>query len=98
MHRTTLVLSDDLFRHARSKATSEGVSLSEVLRGLLDRWVTGEVRLPEPEEDRGPDADRAASSFGMWKDRDPDQLLRESRVGLEDRDRELEDARRLASR
>jgi len=96
--RTTLVLSDDLLREARRKASAEGLSLSQVLRGLLDRWVVGEVRLPVAEEDHRPGLDQALSTHGMWSDRDPDAFLQESRAGLKDRDRELEDAHRLAPR
>jgi len=77
MHRTTIAVPDDLFHRAERKASAEGLSLPEVLRRLLAQWVSGE----------------ALSSFGMWSDRDPDALLQASRRGLEDRDRELADAR-----
>ncbi len=85
MHRTTISFSERLFRKAKLKATSEGMTVSEVLRNLLERWIGGEVGLgkePSP-EDR---AERALASFGMWRDRDPDEFLEESRVGLEHRD------------
>ncbi len=92
MHRTTISFSERLFRKAKLKATSEGVTVSQVLRNLLERWIRGEVGLgkePLP-EDR---AKRALASFGMWRDRDPDDFLEESRTGLERRDKELDDAR-----
>jgi len=93
MHRTTLNIPNDLFRKAKVKAASEDLPLSEVVRSLLGRWVEGAVLLESEEHSRRELARRARDSFGMWKDRDPDALLRSSRAGLEDRDREVEDAR-----
>lgn len=93
MHRTTLNLPDRLFRNAKIKATSERLPLSEVIRSLLDRWVAGEVDLGGGDRSRQEAVERARKTFGMWRDRDPDQFLRESRRGLEDRDRRIEDAR-----
>ncbi len=85
MHRTTIAFSERLFRKAKLKATSEGVTVSDVLRNLLERWIKGEVGL---DEEPSPEAkvERALASFGMWRDRDPDEFLDESRVGLEHRD------------
>jgi len=93
MHRTTLNLPDRLFRSAKIKATAERLPLSEVIRSLLDRWVTGEVDLGGGDRSRREAVDRARKTFGMWRDRDADELLRQSRRGLEERDREVEDAR-----
>lgn len=82
MHKTTVTFSERLFRKAKLKATSEGTTVSKVLRILLERWIQGEGKEPSL-EDR---AERALASFGMWRDRDPDEFLDESRVGLEHRD------------
>ncbi len=92
MHRTTIAFSERLFRQAKLKAASEGVPLSQVLRKLLERWIKGEVRL-DKEPSREDIVEQALASFGMWRDRDPDELLRESRTGLERRDEELKNAR-----
>lgn len=93
MHRTTISVPDGLFRRAKDKAATERVALSEVLRKLLDRWVTGEVVI-EP-KDRPPrkTVEEARQTFGMWKDRDPDTFFKDSRAGLKARDRKIEDAR-----
>lgn len=93
MHRTTLNVPESLFRRARVKAAAEGVPLSEVVRGLLARWVTGEVGLEGEERSRRETVERARATFGLWQDRDPDAFLAESRAGLKARDREVEDAR-----
>jgi hypothetical protein len=93
MHRTTLNVPDNLFRKAKVKAAAEGVPLSEVVRDLLGRWVTGEVDLDGEERSRRETLERARGTFGLWRDRDPDAILAESRAGLKARDRELEDAR-----
>lgn len=93
MHRTTVAFAEKLFKRAKIKATAEGLNISEVLRILLTRWVRGEVSLEEPSESRRILVERAMSSFAMWRDRDPDTFLEESRAGLAVRDRELEDAR-----
>ena len=53
----------------------------------------GEVDLQEPSDIRQATIDKAMSSYGMWSDRDPDDFLRQSRAGLDGRDRGLEDAR-----
>jgi hypothetical protein len=93
MHRTTLHLPDRLFRTAKIKATSERVPLSQVIRTLLDRWVAGEVVLGGGDRSRQEAVERARKTFGMWRDKDADRFLRESRMGLSGRDREIEDAR-----
>jgi hypothetical protein len=93
MHRTTVSVPEGLFRRAKVKAATERVPLSEVLRRLLGRWVTGEVVL-EP-KDRRPQksVEKARRTYGMWRDRDPDTFLEKSRAGLKIRDRTIEDAR-----
>lgn len=92
MHRTTVTFPEALVRKAKLKATAEGVSLSEVLRKLLDRWIRGEIRMESPDP-RKEVEERALATFGIWKDRDPDEYLSRSRQGLSDRDAKLEDAR-----
>lgn len=55
--------------------------------------MTGEVDLGGGDRSRQEAVERARRTFGMWRDRDADEFLRESRKGLSDRDREIEDAR-----
>ena len=93
MPRTTLNLPDRLFRRAKVKARSESLPLSEVIRSLLDLWVAGEVDLGGGDRSRREAVERARKTFGMWRDRDAEKFLRDSRSGLGDRDREIEDAR-----
>lgn len=93
MHRTTLNLEDDLARRAKIKATAEGVTISEVVRNLLARWTQGELEVYDSGLSRSALIDRARGTYGMWRDRDPDRFLAESRSRLARRDRELEDAR-----
>lgn len=93
MHRTTLNIPEGLFRRAKIKAAAERIPLSEVLRNLLDRWVTGDVALESGDRSRREAVERARRTFGLWRGRDPDALIEASRAGLEDRDREVEDAR-----
>ena len=92
MHRTSFTFSETLFRRAKLKATAEGTTVSEVLRALLNLWTRGEISLDsgDPQEIL---KKKALDSFGMWKDRDPDAFLEESRSGLNERDRDLTDAR-----
>ena len=91
MHRTTIAFPQNLIRKAKLKAASQGISVSEVLRKLLVRWVDDEIPL-ESERPRKALAERALGSFGMWRDRDADDYLQESRSGLARRDAELTDA------
>jgi hypothetical protein len=93
MHRTTLNIPNDLFRRAKLKATSEDLPLSEVVRSLLDRWVEGAIPLDAEGRSRRELVRRARESFGVWRDRDPDEWLRSSRQGLSERDVEVADAR-----
>jgi plasmid stability protein len=92
MHRTTFTFSENLIRKAKVRAASEGLSLSDVVRRLLARWVAGELRL-DSEPPREALIRTALGSFGMWRDRDPDRFLAESRAGLDRRDGETKDAR-----
>jgi len=41
MHRTTINVPESIFRRARIKALKEDVTVGEVLRELLARWVAG---------------------------------------------------------
>lgn len=90
--KTTVRLPASMLREARIKAIREGLSLSEVLRRLLRLWLRGKVAL-DVEEDLSRQAQLVREAFGMWRDRDPDDYLAQSRSGLSLRDREVEDAR-----
>lgn len=48
--RIMVRVSEDLHRAVRVKAAELGRPMSEVVRGLLRRWVQGEVETPAPEE------------------------------------------------
>jgi len=96
MHRTTVNIPDELFRRARIKALSEDLPVGEVIRELLDRWVSGELGLAGEGRSRENRAALARAACGMWSDRDGDAYVAASRAGLVARDEELGDAR-LAS-
>ena len=53
MHRTTINLSEPIYRQARIKALREDVTVSEVVRDLLTRWVAGEIDLTDREKHPG---------------------------------------------
>ena len=92
MHRTSITFPEKLFQRAKLRATSEGRTLSDVLRSLLERWLEGDVSADQGESEEA--RKRAAlESFGMWSDRSPDTFLEDSRSSLTRRDEELEDAR-----
>jgi hypothetical protein len=93
MHRTTINVPDAVFHRARIKALRENVTVSEVLRDLLARWVAGEISIDSEERSREELVALARAARGMWADRDPDAYLAASRAGIEERDRNLEDAR-----
>jgi hypothetical protein len=93
MHRTTIILPDELFQQAKKKAAAEKSTVSEVLRQLLTHWVAEKARTEAREKPGQIAIETALSTYGMWKDRDPDQFLRESRAHLASRDQELQDAR-----
>ena len=93
MHRTTINLSEPIYRQARIKALREDVTVSEVVRDLLTRWVAGEIDLTDRENTRDRLAALAREAQGMWADRDPDTYLAASRARLKERDEELINAR-----
>ena len=92
MHRTSITFPEKLFRRAKLRAASEGRTLSDVIRSLLERWLEGDVFAGREKSEEA--RKRAAlKSFGMWSDRSPDTFLEDSRSSLTRRDEELEDAR-----
>jgi hypothetical protein len=93
MHRTTINIPDSIFHRAKIKALREDVTVSEAVRELLARWVSGEIRLSSEDRSREELVTLARAARGMWADRDPDAFLAASRTGLRERDKELEDAR-----
>jgi hypothetical protein len=93
MHRTTINVPDSVFQQARIKALKEGVAVSEVIRDLLARWVEGELELSSGDRSRERLVALARSARGMWADRDADAYAAAGRAGLNDRDKELQDAR-----
>lgn len=101
MHRTTINVSEPVFRQARVKALREGLTVSEVIREMLARWVAGEIDLTPEDRSREKLVALARSARGMWalsdsletRVRDPDDYLAESRAGLKRRDEELAHAR-----
>lgn len=93
MHRTTINISESVFQQARIKALREDVTVSEVVRNLLARWVAGEIDLAASEGARDKLASLARDAQGMWADRAPDAYLAASRARLKERDQELASAR-----
>lgn len=93
MHRTTINISDPVFREAKMKALREDVTVSEVIRSLLERWVAGDIQLNPDEQAHQRRVALARAARGMWSDRDPDDYLSTSRIGLKARDEELARAR-----
>ena len=93
MHRTTINLSEPVYQQARIKALREDVTVSEVVRDLLARWVAGEIDLSAQDRSRDKLVARARDAQGMWSDRDPDAYLAASRARLKERDQELTNAR-----
>ena len=89
MHRTTINVSEPVFRQAKMKALREKVTVSEVIRELLARWVADEIKLDPGGRARNRQVALARAARGMWADRDPDSYLAASRVGLQERDEEL---------
>jgi hypothetical protein len=92
MHRTTINISESVFQQARIKAIREQVTVSEVIRELLARWVAGEVQLESGAQTPDRLIALARSAGGMWADRDPDAYLAASRAGLKERDEALDHA------
>lgn len=92
MHRTSITFSEKLFRRAKLRAASEGRTLSDVIRSLIERWLEGDVSASRAESEEA--RKRAAlESFGMWSGLSPDTFLEDSRSSLARRDEELEDVR-----
>jgi hypothetical protein len=48
--RTTLTIPLELKRRARIKAVKLDVSLSAVVRELLELWLTGDIRISQEEK------------------------------------------------
>jgi len=72
MHRTTINVSELVFQQAKIKALREQMSVSEVIRELLARWVAEEIDLSPGERSRDRQVALARAARGMWADRDPD--------------------------
>jgi hypothetical protein len=89
MHRTTINVSEPVFQQAKMKALRKDVTVSEVIRELLARWVAGEIELDPGSRTRDRQIALARAAQGMWADRDPDAYLAASRAGLQERDEEL---------
>ncbi|HHH40800.1 MAG TPA: hypothetical protein ENK56_02200 [Chloroflexi bacterium] len=92
MGHVSLRIPRELWHSARTKALREGLTISEVTRRLLERWVAGQIEIGNGEK-QPTTLTLARQAFGMWADRDPDVYLAQSRSGLAARDREVEDAR-----
>ena len=55
--RTMVVrMTEELHKAVRVKAAELGRPVSEIVRGLLDQWVEGEIETP-PQEERPPQED-----------------------------------------
>jgi hypothetical protein len=89
MHRTTINFSERVLQQAKIKALREDVTVSEVIRELLARWVDGEIDLEAGRQSRQRQVALARAAHGMWADQDPDALLAASRARLAERDEEL---------
>jgi Arc/MetJ-type ribon-helix-helix transcriptional regulator len=89
MHRTTINVSEPVFQQAKIKALREDVTVSEVIRELLARWVDDEIDLEPGKQSRERQVALARAARGMWADRDPDAFLAASRAGLAEHDEEL---------
>lgn len=93
MHRTTINLPESVLHEAKIKALRQDVTVSEVIRDLLARWVAGEIDLGSAAWSRERRVALARAARGMWADREPDVLLSTSRAGLRERDEEVARAR-----
>ena len=49
-HKMTVRLPTNLHRRVKAKAALQGITLSTVVRELLEQWERGEVEITEPEE------------------------------------------------
>jgi hypothetical protein len=93
MHRMTINVSERVIQEAKIKALREGVTVSEVIRELLARWVADEIELEPRKLSRERQVSLAWAAQGMWADRDPDTFLAASRARLSERDEGLAHAR-----
>jgi hypothetical protein len=89
MHRTTINVSESMLQQAKIKALREDLTVSEVIRDLLARWVAGEIQVSSGDRTHDSRVALARTAHGMWADRDPDAYLTASRTRLKERDREL---------
>ena len=48
-HKMTVRLPTDLHRRVKAKAALQGITLSTVVRSLLEQWEQGQVEIVEPE-------------------------------------------------
>jgi hypothetical protein len=76
MHRTTINFPEDLFQQAKQKATAEGTTVSEILRRLLTHWIGSEARGDASKDSQNTVVEKALGTYGMWRERDPDQFLK----------------------
>ena len=79
MRRTTIHIPESLLQRARIKALREQVTVSEVIRDLLSRWVGGQVQLGSEAQTPERLVALARSAQGMWADWDADAFLIVSR-------------------
>jgi len=93
MHRTTLNVSERVFQQAKIKALRDDLTVSEVIRDLLVRWVAGEIQVSSTDRAEDSRIPLARAAHGMWADRNPSIYLTASRSGLKQRDEELAHAR-----
>lgn len=49
-HKMTVRLPTDLHRRVKARAALHGITLSTVVRALLEQWERGETEIAEPEE------------------------------------------------
>ena len=50
--RITVSVLDSLHRAVKSKGAAQGLTMSDVVRALLQAWVEDRIELPEPDEQR----------------------------------------------
>ena len=96
METATIAIPEPILQRAKIKAQKENTEIEQVVHDLLTRWIDGEIGLDVEKHSRDELVALARAARGMWSDRDPDEYLAESRVGLQKRDEELEHARLAA--
>jgi len=89
MYRTTINISEPVLQQAKLKALREQVTVSEVIRELLARWLADEIELVPGDRAHDRRVALARAARGMWADQDPDAYLAAIRTGLKERDEEL---------